>query len=145
MGAGWSSWLGSWWQRQVRVLMLGLDGAGKTTVLYQLKLGAHISTIPTVGFNCGMHMSTTEFACDCLLIPWTIPWHGHHTYVQCAPCTIQFARMYRSSCSSFSCPIPRACTVWSVAVYGVGCWGTGCTARFMAPFLQRYRHYYLHH
>lgn len=53
MGGGWSRLLGFWWQKQVRVLMLGLDGAGKTTVLYHLKLGERISTVPTVGFNCG--------------------------------------------------------------------------------------------
>lgn len=53
MGGGWSRFLGFWWQKQVRVLMLGLDGAGKTTVLYHLKLGERISTVPTVGFNCG--------------------------------------------------------------------------------------------
>lgn len=34
-----------------KVLMLGLDGSGKTTILYQLKLGEVIHTIPTVGFN----------------------------------------------------------------------------------------------
>ena len=31
--------------------MLGLDGAGKTTILYSLKLGETINTIPTIGFN----------------------------------------------------------------------------------------------
>ncbi|TPX31136.1 hypothetical protein SmJEL517_g05445 [Synchytrium microbalum] len=31
--------------------MVGLDGAGKTTVLYKLKLGEVVTTIPTVGFN----------------------------------------------------------------------------------------------
>jgi len=31
--------------------MLGLDAAGKTTVLYRLKLGEVQHTIPTVGFN----------------------------------------------------------------------------------------------
>lgn len=31
--------------------MLGLDSAGKTTILYQLQLGEVISTIPTIGFN----------------------------------------------------------------------------------------------
>jgi small GTP-binding protein len=31
--------------------MLGLDAAGKTTVLYKLKLGEHIATIPTIVFN----------------------------------------------------------------------------------------------
>jgi len=34
-----------------RILMVGLDGAGKTTVLYKLKLGEVVSTIPTIGFN----------------------------------------------------------------------------------------------
>jgi len=33
------------------ILMLGLDNAGKTTLLYQFKLGEIISTIPTIGFN----------------------------------------------------------------------------------------------
>lgn len=31
--------------------MLGLDGSGKTTILYSLKLGDVINTIPTIGFN----------------------------------------------------------------------------------------------
>ncbi|KAJ1359573.1 hypothetical protein KIN20_018339 [Parelaphostrongylus tenuis] len=31
--------------------MVGLDNAGKTTVLYKLKLGEVINTIPTIGFN----------------------------------------------------------------------------------------------
>merc|ERR1712113_318699 len=34
-----------------RLLMLGLDAAGKTTVLYKLKHNETITTIPTVGFN----------------------------------------------------------------------------------------------
>ena len=34
-----------------RISMLGLDNAGKTTVLYKLKLGEVVSTIPTIGFN----------------------------------------------------------------------------------------------
>jgi len=31
--------------------MVGLDAAGKTTVLYKLKLGELVTTIPTIGFN----------------------------------------------------------------------------------------------
>ena len=31
--------------------MLGLDGSGKTTILYKLRLGEVVSTIPTIGFN----------------------------------------------------------------------------------------------
>ena len=34
-----------------RISMLGLDNAGKTTVLYKLKLGEVVTTIPTIGFN----------------------------------------------------------------------------------------------
>ena len=37
--------------KEMRILMLGLDAAGKTTILYKLKLGQHVNTIPTVGFN----------------------------------------------------------------------------------------------
>lgn len=37
--------------KQRRILMIGLDAAGKTTILYKLKLGEVVSTIPTIGFN----------------------------------------------------------------------------------------------
>lgn len=36
---------------QVRILMVGLDAAGKTTILYQMKLNEVVTTIPTIGFN----------------------------------------------------------------------------------------------
>lgn len=32
-------------------LTVGLDAAGKTTILYKLKLGEIVTTIPTIGFN----------------------------------------------------------------------------------------------
>ncbi|XP_061640609.1 uncharacterized protein LOC133483420 isoform X2 [Phyllopteryx taeniolatus] len=34
-----------------RILMVGLDAAGKTTLLYRMKLAEVVTTIPTVGFN----------------------------------------------------------------------------------------------
>jgi ADP-ribosylation factor 1/2 len=34
-----------------KLLMLGLDAAGKTTILGQLKMGETQTTVPTVGFN----------------------------------------------------------------------------------------------
>ncbi|KAF2858392.1 ARF/SAR superfamily [Piedraia hortae CBS 480.64] len=37
--------------KEMRLLMLGLDAAGKTTILYKLKLDSDVTTIPTVGFN----------------------------------------------------------------------------------------------
>jgi len=38
-------------KKEVRVLIQGLDAAGKTTILYKLKLGEVVTTIPTIGFN----------------------------------------------------------------------------------------------
>lgn len=38
-------------KQDVRILMVGLDAAGKTTILYKLKLGEIVTTIPTIGFN----------------------------------------------------------------------------------------------
>ncbi|GMT23421.1 hypothetical protein PFISCL1PPCAC_14718, partial [Pristionchus fissidentatus] len=48
--------LSSFWnlfasRKEMRLLMLGLDAAGKTTILYQLKLNNYIESIPTIGFN----------------------------------------------------------------------------------------------
>jgi|UniRef100_A0A6G1S9U0 ADP-ribosylation factor-like protein 1 len=37
--------------REMRILILGLDGAGKTTILYRLQGGEVVTTIPTIGFN----------------------------------------------------------------------------------------------
>lgn len=49
--------MGNWFtslftfQQEKRLLMLGLDAAGKTTILYKLKLGECVTSIPTIGFN----------------------------------------------------------------------------------------------
>ncbi|XP_063513081.1 ADP-ribosylation factor 2-like, partial [Pongo pygmaeus] len=37
-------------KKEVRILILGLHTAGKTTILYKLKLGETVPTVPTVGF-----------------------------------------------------------------------------------------------
>jgi ADP-ribosylation factor 1/2 len=37
--------------KEMRVVMLGLDAAGKTTILYKLHIGEVLSTVPTIGFN----------------------------------------------------------------------------------------------
>merc|ERR1712228_653066 len=44
----WERMLG---KKEMRILMVGLDAAGKTTILYKLKLGEVVTTIPTIGFN----------------------------------------------------------------------------------------------
>lgn len=37
--------------KEAKILLLGLDAAGKSTILYKLKLGEAQSHDPTVGFN----------------------------------------------------------------------------------------------
>ena len=39
-------------KKEMRILMVGLDAAGKTTILYKLKLGEIVTTIPTIGKIC---------------------------------------------------------------------------------------------
>lgn len=36
---------------ETRALIMGIDAAGKTTMLYRLKLGKAVTTIPTIGIN----------------------------------------------------------------------------------------------
>ncbi|KAI0471496.1 ADP-ribosylation factor family-domain-containing protein [Xylariaceae sp. FL0804] len=40
-----------WGIRRPRILMVGLDAAGKTTILYKLKLGEVVTTTPTITPN----------------------------------------------------------------------------------------------
>ncbi|XP_057584120.1 ADP-ribosylation factor 1-like isoform X3 [Hippopotamus amphibius kiboko] len=38
-------------KKEMRLLMVGPDAPGKTTILYKLKLGEIVTTIPTIGFS----------------------------------------------------------------------------------------------
>ncbi|CAN0878897.1 ADP-ribosylation factor 1 [Linum grandiflorum] len=38
---------------RVRILMIGLDGSGKTTILYKLKIGETVTTTPTIVWDVG--------------------------------------------------------------------------------------------
>lgn len=51
MGGLFSYFRGLLGNREMRILILGLDGAGKTTILYRLQVGEVVTTIPTIGFN----------------------------------------------------------------------------------------------
>ena len=54
-------------KREARLLMLGLDAAGKTSILYKMKIGELIPSNPTIGFN----METVEYQ-KCKLNVWDI-------------------------------------------------------------------------
>ncbi|PWA78541.1 ADP-ribosylation factor [Artemisia annua] len=38
-------------KEEIRIAIVGLDAVGKTTILYKLKLGKFVYTVPTIGFN----------------------------------------------------------------------------------------------
>ncbi|KAK6911679.1 Small GTPase superfamily, ARF/SAR type, partial [Dillenia turbinata] len=57
-------------KKEMRILMVGLDAAGKTTILYKLKLGEIVTTIPTIVkllemiftlFLTGFNVETVEY------------------------------------------------------------------------------------
>jgi GTPase SAR1 family protein len=53
-----------WGKKEMRILMVGLDAAGKTTILYKLKLGEIVTTIPTIGEST---KAPPSYQLDCLL------------------------------------------------------------------------------
>ena len=57
--------------------MVGLDAAGKTTILYKLKLGEVVTTIPTIGFN----VETVEYK-NISFTVWDV---GGQDKVHCTP------------------------------------------------------------
>mmetsp|Transcript_20151 Transcript_20151/g.28886 ORF Transcript_20151/g.28886 Transcript_20151/m.28886 type:complete len:554 (+) Transcript_20151:48-1709(+) len=52
---------------QYRCLVLGNDASGKTSILYELKLGQFVTTIPTIGFNV-----ETINSSECEFIMWDV-------------------------------------------------------------------------
>jgi GTPase SAR1 family protein len=50
-------------KKEMRILMVGLDAAGKTTILYKLKLGEIVTTIPTIGESLIYHMLLLRMLC----------------------------------------------------------------------------------
>lgn len=54
-------------KKEMRILMVGLDSAGKTTILYKLKLGEVVVTIPTIGFN----VETVQYK-GCYFTVWDV-------------------------------------------------------------------------
>jgi hypothetical protein len=112
MGTIISRYLSRLWNRNDRrVLLVGLDAAGKTTILYHLRLGKAISSIPTVGFNVEtvkherykLHIWVSDYQWVCCSLSLTRdvssgcrwsglaaailapPFHGHTGWAQLVP------------------------------------------------------------
>jgi len=56
----------------VHVAVLGLDAAGKSTVLYRLKFDDYISTVPTIGFNCERVRGTVGNSRGITFVMWDV-------------------------------------------------------------------------
>ncbi len=68
-----------WKEKEVRAVMLGLDAAGKTTMLFKLSQDRIVCTLPTVGFN------VESIQCEGFkLVTWDVcgamPKHWVHFY-----------------------------------------------------------------
>ena len=61
------SWIPTYFNRR-NFFSVGLDAAGKTTILYKLKLGEIVTTIPTIG-KTALKMSPV-FSVRLVLIKW---------------------------------------------------------------------------
>lgn len=87
--------------------MVGLDNAGKTTVLYRLHLGEAVRTVPTIGSNVEQARRAVGHAClplhaltslelvaqsrqpRALLLPPPPPAHHHHSLTPSPPARLQ--------------------------------------------------------
>lgn len=73
MGQGWSSFYSYWFpNKEYKLVLVGLDNAGKTTTLYRLHLGQAVTTHPTVGSNVEqISFRNLEFEVlpPCLMLP----------------------------------------------------------------------------
>lgn len=54
------------------LVMIGLDGAGKTTVLYRMKHDQYKSTVPTIGFNCERVKGTIGRSSGLTFLVWDV-------------------------------------------------------------------------
>ncbi len=81
-------------KKEMRILMVGLDAAGKTTILYKLKLGEIVTTIPTIGTAeyviCYLFLSVYAILKTHSNTVW--PWFVHHgaqkSFVQTVCCAL---------------------------------------------------------
>lgn len=59
-------------EQPVHLVMLGLDSAGKSTVLYRMKFDQYVDTVPTVGFNCEKVKGTVGKAKGVSFMIWDV-------------------------------------------------------------------------
>lgn len=104
-----------------QVVMLGLDAAGKTTILYKLHIGEVLSTVPTIGRFTLIPPSLR------LIESFILFWAKSKPNLT-------------SSSSSSSCRLQRGeSSIQECGVHCVGCWWPGKIEALMEALLQQHR------
>jgi len=119
--------ISSWSQQPTKIVMVGLDAAGKTTILYKLKLGEVITTARKKT-NGKVHFAKqhqkkqklTTLLSSSLLLFLPDPTTSHHWFQR------------------------RIGHVQKIRHDRVGHWGTGFTAQVVAPLLRKRGRRHLH-
>jgi GTPase SAR1 family protein len=101
-------------KKEMRILMVGLDAAGKTTILYKLKLGEIVTTIPTIGeklgpgpgWGLGVGIQNTE-ALSCSPAPQVSMWRLLNTRISASPCGMWAARTRSGRCGATTSRTPK--------------------------------------
>jgi len=61
----------------VHVALVGLDAAGKSTVLYRMKFDDYVATVPTIGFNCERVKGTVGNSRGVTFVIWDVGGQDH--------------------------------------------------------------------
>ncbi len=83
--------------KEVRVLILGLDNAGKTTILYKLQMGEVVTTVPTIGFNVETVQCAVQFLRRAIFSDASL--RRHTRCCLCVACTALTAHRRALACA----------------------------------------------
>lgn len=129
-------------KKEMRILMVGLDAAGKTTILYKLKLGEIVTTIPTIGVRSGREGALGRDPSPSGLLErglaaprasvslrWRFPqgstWRRWNTRTSVSPCGTWVGRTRSDPSGGITSKIPRVGVVVSPRTAGVATVGRG--------------------
>ncbi|KAK2955806.1 putative ADP-ribosylation factor [Blattamonas nauphoetae] len=92
--------------KEYRIVMVGLDAAGKTSILYKLKLNENVHTIPTIGFNMEeVQVKNIKF------VVWDVGgqkkirhlWHHYYQNTDAVIYVVDSSDQARIACSNMEC------------------------------------------
>ena len=106
-----------WGKKEMRILMVGLDAAGKTTILYKLKLGEIVTTIPTIGK--ALAISQVKSFADPFKASTSRPWN---TRISSSLYGMLVDKIRSDHCGDIISRIPRVSFSLSTATIAIVSW-----------------------